>query len=213
MFRSKSYVIKILDLAQEQTGQNDKILLFRPLAAAIKTRTDQIIQVKYVKEGYRIFLFSFNGVANTDHTFMEELVINTQLDFLKKQDLLLCCIAMDGEVSIKMEVAVVAYNYFLQRQRKVYGVTIYNDYLPEKVLVLVDNGVQVFFGDIEPTLDKTFWYLREYDHLTARELAEHEDITINNASLWLKRLYNHRLILRDQDDDYLLGKQHIYYLP
>ncbi|CQR75004.1 hypothetical protein SpAn4DRAFT_4368 [Sporomusa ovata] len=69
-----------------------------------------------------------------------------------------------------------------------------------------------YLGKLERNLEETLKLLFEKRKTTAREIAELKGIAINSASNRLKKLYDHRLILREEVIDNS-GKQHIYFLP
>jgi len=213
----KAYRINIIELARKHHDRREAVLFSRHLAKSIKFETDQIIREQSEKEACRIFKFNFSGVQYTDHAFLEELVVGTQVDFLRKDDLLLYCDGMNEEVSEMLEAAVVVYNYKMQKQKALDNhelAAMPKDDDTIKVLILASSdGRSAYYGDLEPKLVMTYDYVRKFGRVTARGLAEYKNVTINNASLWLKRLYNLRLVLRDKDTDYVYGRQHVYWLP
>lgn len=88
-------------------------------------------------------------------------------------------------------------------------ITIRGHGLKIAVPVIGNDGFIDLLGEIEPNLSHTFKMINQRKNLTARELADLENIGISAASNRLKRLYDLRLATRTEEVT-SEGRQHRY---
>ena len=88
-------------------------------------------------------------------------------------------------------------------------ITIRGHGLKIAVPVIGDSGSIGLLGEIEPNLSHTFDMVNQRKAMTARELADLENIGISAASNRLKRLYDLRLATRTEEVT-SEGRQHRY---
>ena len=79
-------------------------------------------------------------------------------------------------------------------------------------LLVLQEGRMRLIGHVEPNLVEAWQLVCEKGKLTARELADQLGLEINTASMRLRKLYNARLLAR-QEELTSDGRQHIYMLP
>ena len=82
-----------------------------------------------------------------------------------------------------------------------------------KVALLIrKEGQMRLIGHVEPNLMEAWQLVYEKSELTARELADQLGLEINTASMRLRKLYDARLLSR-QEEITPGGRQHTYMLP
>ena len=176
-------------------GMVGGVLYSRPLGRRVREEMFKSEMNKLLSGD--ILAISFRGVEFCDGTFADEVVLETQKYFRENKDnLLICCDTDEGaREGILMSIS----------HRKQH-----ND---EKVPVLFDTGGDIYFeGPLEPKLSEAFDMIKARKRMTAREYADALNINIPNASTVLRKLYEFRLVFR-QEEVFPSGKQHIYIFP
>lgn len=189
-----THKVKVLDIVRG-FGMLGSVLYSRPLGRRVREEMLKSDLNKLISGD--ILEISFRGVEFCDGTFADEVVVEIQKYFRENKDnLLICCDTDEGaREGILMSIS----------HRKQH-----ND---EKVPILFDTSGDIYFeGPLEPKLTEAFDMIKARKRMTAREYADALDINIPNASTVLRKLYEFRLVLR-QEELFPSGKQHIYIFP
>jgi len=172
----------------------EKTMTFRPYGKQAKTiilnRINELLPNDCLD-------MDFSGIEICDVSFVDEIIVEVQL-FLRNNKENLFYVSNINEATLENLEAALFY-----REKK-------NN---ERVPILVNReGELVVVGTLEPNLHETFKQLAKTKEITARDIAELNDIAINSASNRLKKLFDLRLVLR-QERITLNGKDHIYQVP
>ena len=168
-------------------------LAFRSVARAIY---DSVTNDINVAQG-DIINCKFNDIDMCDVSFADEFIINFQKMLLEVENTLLRLMNVNEHVRENIEGAL------MLRNKKDHS---------KICLLTYEDGAYSIIGDIEKNLNETFSLIVFKPQITARDVAQRFNIEINSASNRLKKLYNLRLLQRQESIDES-GRQHIYYLP
>lgn len=184
--------LKVSRLASD-LGYN-KILTFRPDGKnARKYIQDEIARV----QPGDVIELDFSGIDLCDASFVDEMVIEVQRYLRKLSTGIVMFISNMNDSTMDNLRAALAF-------RELNG---------ERIPILYHKGKSFsYVGSLEPVLDEAFKKLIDNKQITARDLARTDKISINSASNKLKKLYDYRLIVRNEVVDQT-GKQYIYSLP
>lgn len=184
-----------ISTASAESGINPtNVLTFRPLGK--KVRDGLLQKISLLSPGCIIDL-DFAGVEICDVSFVDEIVLEVQSYLISQIPDKVIIISNVSEATLENLKAALAW----REQRGT------------RLQILQSNGgVLNYLGKLERNLDATLRLLFENKKITAREIAELNNIAINSASNRLKKLYDYRLVLREEIIDNS-GKQHIYFLP
>ena len=178
-----------------QLGEGDgQVLTYRPLGKKAKEVVNRHIQKLLPGQGLEL---DFNGVELCDVSFVDEVVIEVQKFVISQDKDIIFFISNVKEAVLENLLPALAYR----------------ENTGDNVVVLrYEKGKASIFGDLEPKLRDTFELIAKRKSITARELAEINKIAINSASNRLKKLFDKKLLIREEHID-SLGRQHIYRLP
>jgi hypothetical protein len=139
----------------------------------------------------------FSGIDLCDASFVDEMLIEVQLYLRKLSTGIIMFISNMNDSTMDNLRAALAL-------RELNG---------ERIPILIQKGKSFsYVGSLEPVLDETIKQLMKNPQITARDLALADKININSASNKLKKLYDYRLIVRNEVVDQT-GRQYIYSLP
>ena len=186
--------INIKAIASTIGLEHPEVLTFRPYGK--KAKGILLEEINKLLPGDSLE-FDFSEIEICDVSFVDEIIIEIQL-YLRKYKDNLFFVSHINEPTLENLEASLAF-----RETKE-GI---------RVPILINlNGVFKHIGTLEPNLKETFDQLSSKREITARDVAELNDIAINSASNRLKKLYDLRLVLRYERIDEN-GRQHIYSIP
>jgi len=184
-----------ISAAAAEAGINPtNVLTFRPLGKEV--RDELLNKIRLLPPGCVVDL-DFTGVEICDVSFVDEIVLEVQSYLIGKIPDKVIMISNVSEATLENLKAALAWR----------------DQRGTRLQILQSkDGVLTYIGKLERNLDETLKVLFARKKITAREIAELNGIAINSASNRLKKLYDHRLVLREEIIDNS-GKQHFYFLP
>ena len=170
------------------------VLTFRPNAA--KMYAAAMSQLPPLNPG-TVLEVDFRNILVCDASFVDEFVIKMQLELLKSDNIVMLLVNCNHDVLLNVEAAL----------------TLRNEKSKLKIVLLVytNDGYKIM-GRMEQSLRDTFdMIVKRGGSITAREIAEIFDLPeINGASNRLRRLYDARIVFRQQDNT---RWQQVYRLP
>jgi DNA-binding transcriptional ArsR family regulator len=187
--------LRVRDIAAIIGIEAPSVLTFRPLGKEVKNEIIKCIQSLPPQTAVEL---DFIGVDICDVSFVDEIVLEVQSYLLKEVEDTIIFVSNISDGTIENLDAAIA----VKDQKK--GIRLQ--------ILQQRNGTLLYIGKLERNLDVTFNQLVEKRRITAREVAELNGIAINSASNRLKKLYDQRLVLREETID-STGKQHVYLLP
>ncbi len=188
-------MIKELNLSQYAKKYDlEEILIYRPIAKKIY---EDVIHDISLLSSETILKCSFQNVEMCDVSFSDGFIINLQKYVMNCEKAMMIITDANETVQENLEAALSLRNK--QDHSKI-------------CLLFYQNNDYRIIGDLEKNLKESFELVKNLKELTARELAHRFNIEINSASNRLKKLFNLRLLLRQELIDES-GRQHLYYIP
>lgn len=171
-----------------------KMLTFRPAGKKAK----EYIQTEITKlQSGEAMELDFSGIELCDVSFVDEMLIEVQLYLwtLSKNVLMFISNINDSTMdNLKPALA-------------------YREKNGQRVPILFRKGKEFsYVGTLEPGLEEAFRQVVKNKQITARDIASSDKVNINSASNKLKKLYDYRLVLRDEVVDQN-GRQYTYSMP
>jgi hypothetical protein len=184
--------INLFDIGVE-FSLND-VLTFRPIAKQMYEKVVSRLE-DYISSN--VIECCFEKIRSCDVSFVDEFIIGLQKLVKEKTDVILVLTEVSEECMDNIKAALL-----LRNKKDKTQLSILNKYNDEYTII----------GDIEKNLLETFELVKVNTSITARTVAEHFNVEINSASNKLKKLFDARLILREEIIDEI-GRQHVYFLP